>query len=170
MKQKRLKLNRITFSLIIAIIILVGLTMLFTHAPTRESRTTGTNEIVQKITYSPENAFSRAEKTLLEKRLILPMIDYEEQYENEEGYDPIKTITITKFTDKEYEEQMSYTKYRYNVTVVSRHSTAERLYGENDTINWWAPECYHGGCGVKDTFKAKYPEIVDLLIQNGYTP
>lgn len=122
-------------------------------------------------TYSPATLFSDSEKTSLDKMLIRPNIDYAEQYKDKEGYDPLISITVTSKTDAEYATQPDYAKYRYTVKVVSKSgATSDFLYGEKDVIDWWLPECFDGKCGLTDTFKNKYPEIVSKLQAQGSTP
>lgn len=124
-----------------------------------------------KISFSPANLYSSIEKSTLKAKLLEPIIDFDVQFKDTNGYVPLASLSITKKTDAQYAAADASGKYRYSVHQVSTSGgTTDFLYGQNDTIDWWLPQCYANKCDLTDTFKAKYPEIVKQLQASGLTP
>lgn len=123
------------------------------------------------VNFSPGGLFTSAEKSKLQKMMVQPNIDYAAQYIGQPEYSPLVSIAVSKKSDSDYAAQPDYAKYRYSVKSISENGGGgEFLYGENDVINWWLPDCFNGDCQLNSDFKAKYAEIVNKIAARGDTP
>lgn len=122
------------------------------------------------VVFVPDGLYSNEEKNTLKARLTDPFVDHAEQYKGKEGYNPVISVSVNKLSNEEYASTNSG-GYRYTVRAVLKNGgTHDFLYGQNDIIIWWLPECYDTQCGLTDGFKTKYPEIVAELKNHGMKP
>lgn len=122
------------------------------------------------VVFTPDGLYSEEEKKALRAKLTDPFIDYAEQYKGKEGYNPVVSFSVSKSSDAEHASAQN-NEYRYTVRAVLKNGgTHDFLYGKDDVIAWWVPDCYDNQCGLTEEFKAKYPEIVAELKKNGMTP
>lgn len=106
-------------------------------------------------------AFTNQDKKDLSQKLIEPYFAYYNQFKGTDKYVEPVSITIHKISDEEYAKQQSYAKYRFKVEIVTRNSGTESfIYGDNDKIDYWLPNCGVIGCTFDKEFRAKYPQIV----------
>lgn len=134
---------------------------------TETSQSTEKQPIVRPVVYVNEPDFSLSEKEKLTKYLVNPYYDYSEMLKNSADYNPISSFKISRYSDSVLNSR-TYAKYRYGVEVENKIGKSEFLYGDNDLIDWWIPICEYS-CNINEEFKTKYPEIINLMINQGVT-
>lgn len=108
------------------------------------------------VIFNPGGKFSDAEKEMITKRLINPLVDY---YRMHSDVPKVYGIMVTIHDNKQ--------QYLYGVDVLLRGDEKNYLkngyfgflYGTAGTeIEYWQPECM-GKCELNKEYMAKYPYI-----------
>ncbi len=114
------------------------------------------NGIDPVVVFNPGGKFSDAEKEMITKRLINPLVDY---YRMHSDVPKVYGIMVTIHDNKQ--------QYLYGVDVLLRGDGKNYLkngyfgflYGTPGTeIEYWQPECM-GKCELNKAYMAKYPYI-----------
>lgn len=113
-------------------------------------------EVKPIVVFKPSDAFTQAERELLNTRLINPVADY---YSMERDM-RIFSIAINK---------LNIDSYLYSVQISSRGNGTEEVpenmfewffFGEKGKeIQYWQPLACVGGCKFSEEYKAKYPHV-----------
>ena len=106
------------------------------------------------VVFQQAGLLSARDKTLLEERVIQPMIDYHNENE-------VKIVTISVKTPAHSGEE-------YDIETFFVGGVYEgMIWGKKDgDIPYWVPGCL-GPCALSDTFRAKHPEIVAQMKKYG---
>lgn len=116
-------------------------------------------EEVPKVIYLAEATFTEKEKAILQERITNPLVDYYSTTEPEE-------VVLIVFK-KGYKDLKDYT---YGVTTYFKRGVVEStlIPETNGLVDWYTPCVIY--CEYSEEFKIKYPEIVNNLEKEGYSP
>ena len=112
---------------------------------------TPSEENKTEVIFVSNGLFTEEEKVELYEKLIEPFLDFQKDSN-------IQTLTL------EIEKSsLQNAGYKYKVSYINKGgSKGGLLFGLNTPLEWWLPECLNG-CSFSDSFKEKYPEIVEQL-------
>ena len=107
------------------------------------------------VVFESEAMFPAADKDQIIKRVINPYLDY---YKDLQAADYVVSMKIRINT------QASKNLFPYLADAIHRDGSNAGFTVEKDAngIKWWIPDCM-GPCPMSESFKAKYPEIAQMV-------
>lgn len=102
--------------------------------------------------------FSSQERSKITETHANPQIDYYELVEERD----VASFAVEKYSQEQLQNQDDF---RFEATIIfSDGSNAGYVFGENQTIEPWAPECIDMGCPeLPEEFVEKHPDIASLI-------
>ncbi|HLB51551.1 hypothetical protein A3F07_01455 [candidate division WWE3 bacterium RIFCSPHIGHO2_12_FULL_38_15] len=107
------------------------------------------SDVETEVVFVPSGLFTEEEKSDLNNKLIEPFLDFQKDS---------NILTLTLEIEKSSLEDAGY---KYKISYINKGgSNGGMLFGLNSPLEWWLPDCLNG-CIFSDSFKEKYPEIVE---------